>query len=366
MNDSAADFPALAPQLTRTLRSCRVVLPFALPPSELARDLFAPLALPAAQTLLSLGQPQTLPPSAAYARSLPHEALLLAALFGPDCQRLPLASLLPAWPHLPQDASQHWLLLTPVYLHIARDHLVLTDQRQLPLPQTQARALFDSAQAIFAEEGMALHYADSHSWLLQADVWRDFDCASLDAACGHNIEIWLPKHAATQEQRRWRRLLNEIQMAWHAHPVNEERLQANWPPVNALWLSGGPAHALRSDAPQLLAQAACPRVQALARLSNAEKSDLLLWNERLSAPALASDWGSWQQCWEQLEAELFAPLLQALQQGRLQKLELILSDSQQAVCFHLTRRSLWRFWRRAGWDQLLATVRRSSQDKGRA
>ena len=55
------------------------------------------------------------------------------------------------------------------------------------------------------------------------------------AVAGRRLNDWWKQDAET---RPWRRLLNEIQMAWHDHPVNEARARGV-APVNALWLYGG-------------------------------------------------------------------------------------------------------------------------------
>jgi hypothetical protein len=67
---------------------------------------------------------------------------------------------------------------------------------------------------------MTLQYGDASTWFLRADGWTGLKTASADAACGHNVDIWMPdgEHA-----RAWRKLQNEIQMMWFAHTLNDER-----------------------------------------------------------------------------------------------------------------------------------------------
>ena len=47
---------------------------------------------------------------------------------------------------------------------------------------------------------------------------------------------WLP---GTGEAAPWRRLMAELEMLWHAHPVNAERAKRGLPPVNGVWFWGG-------------------------------------------------------------------------------------------------------------------------------
>ncbi|WP_338848100.1 hypothetical protein V8J88_04660 [Massilia sp. W12] len=352
MNDFAAVCPPLS--LPAHTRACHVLLPFSLPPAELARDLLRDLSMPACQTLLSHARQHALPAAPDYARCLPHEAQLWQALFGPACHALPAATLAAHWGAAgAQDANAAWFVLSPVYLHIARDHLVLTDARQLALSEEHARALFASAQTLLQEEGLVLHWGDARHWLLRADAWRELDCASLDAACGHNIEIWLPKHAASQTERRWRKLQNEIQMAWFADPVNEARQESGLPPVNALWLWGGAAQPLQAQAPALQVRQGDALLQALAACTPPNSANLLLLDDSLSQHALAGDWGSWRAAFAALEASLFAPLLQ---QAAGRAIRLVLCDERQAQVWEYQSWRRMCFWRRPDWRSLLRAL----------
>jgi hypothetical protein len=50
------------------------------------------------------------------------------------------------------------------------------------------------------------------------------------------LSDWWPQEDSLRE---WRRLLNEIQMVWHEHPVNLARAERGEVPINSLWLFGG-------------------------------------------------------------------------------------------------------------------------------
>src|SRR5690606_30137468 len=106
--------------------------------------------------------------------ALPHESWVahhfgLTALLGADSSPPLAAAAMRAFGIAP--ASGTWFLLHPVHLHVARDHLVLTDQRMLELPEDAARALFASARTLCAEFGHALQYGDARNWFLRADQW---------------------------------------------------------------------------------------------------------------------------------------------------------------------------------------------------
>lgn len=332
-----------------------VLLAFALPPPELVGDLIRHLRTPALATLLGRAKQLRHARTVAYARALPHEVWLNQHYFAQD--KLPAKAVMQALGlALP---AGHCFMLNPVHIHIARDHLILTDPRQLALSEAEARELFAAAAPYFAELGMQLIFGSAQQWFVATERLAELDCASLDAACGHNIDIWLPRQAAQQHERTWRKLQNEIQMLWYAHPVNEARLEAGLPPVNALWLSGANIGAKNAtttppaEVPQQLfrlANEAAPlSAQSLLCTPHASK-DLqtgVLFVDQLSAAGLAGDWGTWLAQLHSLEENCFAPLLQQLRSGQTQALHLLLTDSAQIVEFSLTAWSLRWPWRKA-------------------
>ncbi len=138
-----------------------------------------------------------------------------------------------------QAPSPCWRL-TPVHLHLGRDHMVLTDPAQLKLDLVAARALHASIAPLLRESGLQLLIEQPDRWYLSTLVATDGRFAGLiahgwRAANGRNIDAYSP---CGDEARQWRRLLNEVQMTWHEHPVNEERAQRGLPAVNSLWFDG--------------------------------------------------------------------------------------------------------------------------------
>ena len=121
---------------------------------------------------------------------------------------------------------------------------------------------------------------------------------------GRRIDPWLP--AATSghpAQRALLRLLNEAQMLFYTHPVNDARGARGLPLANGLWISGsgvwnGPL------------ETAAANVQVL---------------DDLRPAALAGDWAAWAQAWQALDA---GPLANALQTPHL---ALVLCGERNAV-----------------------------------
>jgi hypothetical protein len=337
-----------------------LLLPFGLPPPELARDLLRELKMPAFATLLAKSGQPTRQRYDDYSHTLPHERRR-AQLAG-----LPTTDLLassPPWAGIAMRAaglradSGFWFVLQPVNLHIARDHLMLADPRQLALSEADARSLFDIVQPLLAEAGHTVLYGDAQTWFMRADAWHGLQTATPDAACGHNIDIWMPQGA---HARDWRRVQNEIQMHWHDHAINQEREMRGQKPVNSVWLWGGAACSAAGDAaantPHGFRLADSTHAGNLSMIEStivASPNELLAHGDSaglltiatLTEPAMSGDWARWLDQYHALEADWFAPLLAALRQDKLTQLTLTISHNTALSSFALGKSSLHKFWR---------------------
>jgi hypothetical protein len=306
-----------------------LLIPFALPPAEHAKDLLMSLRLPALATLLARASEQRVIHDDPFAPALPHEHWLAAR--HADNSPAVAHALMQAFGRN-ADASGHWFLLQPVHLHIARDHLVLTDPQVLQASATEAQALFDAIAPLVHEAGHELAFGDARHWFLRADGWAGLRTCTPGVASGHNIDIWSPRGPG---ERDWRRLHNEVQMLWHQHPVNEARDSMGLPRINALWLWGG------SDASS--AQLSSPAyVNYLLGLA---ADGPLAIDDRLASASLAGDWSAWLAAMQALDTDRFAPLLAALRSGAQQEATLLLSDAGRLAEWRVTRNGMRKFWR---------------------
>lgn len=344
------------------MNQLELLLPFGLPQQELARDLVRELIMPAFATLLAKSTIVEQHRYDDFSHTLPHERWL-AKLAG-----LPTTSLETSSPPLATTAMRNlglqaddgfWFELQPVNFHIARDHLVLADPAQLLLSEAEARTLFDIIQPLLDETGYTLVYGDANTWFMRADDWRDMQTATPYAACGHNIDIWMPKGA---HEREWRRVQNEIQMHWHEHAINEERQMRGLKPVNSVWLWAGAASDMKIASNNLPHNFHLPTTTAasanamsgstlvstasdlLAQAPVIEQARGLINIDSLLEPAMSGDWASWLDQFHALENNWFAPLLDALRQNTLSQLTLTLSHNTALSSFAVSKSSLRKFW----------------------
>jgi hypothetical protein len=330
-----------------------LVLPFSLPPKELAPEMARHVAAPSLATLVSKTASEQVVAGPGSVRQLSHELWLARALGGSE----------PAFAHAAMRGAGtdpgdgHWFIVHPAHIEIARSHLLLNDVRQLGLTEAHSRALFETARPYFEESGYALAYADAATWFLRADEWRGLHTASPDAAAGLDISFFMPEGPAAA---RFRKLQNEIQMLWHEHPANLERAAKGQAAVNAFWPWAANGNA--ADMPTVIASGAQPWLNALAAGTGggvadaatafAGSADRIVYCDQFSAPAIAGDWSAWIHAMNALENEWFAPALAALKAGAVERVSVVLSGRDSLLQTTATRLSQRKFWRRTTLDRL--------------
>ncbi|HEY8683808.1 MAG TPA: phosphoglycerate mutase [Rhodanobacter sp.] len=130
-----------------------------------------------------------------------------------------------------------WLSADPAWVQPDMNGVRLLACGQLLLSMDEARALAAPLQQVFDDAGMQLELSTPDRWHLKlpaGTVLPPF--AAPEQALGEDLSQHLPQGA---EGRRWRVLLNEIQVLLHQHPSNAERRAHGLAPVNSLWLWGG-------------------------------------------------------------------------------------------------------------------------------
>ncbi|HXA46862.1 MAG TPA: hypothetical protein VNW52_04475 [Burkholderiaceae bacterium] len=343
------------------MRKFEILLPFGLPTPHLAPDLLRELKLPALSTLLAKAAKPVLHDFDPFSRMLPHEVWISKLL--ERAVNLETATNSPPLTvaHMKnlglQAEAGYWFILHPVHIHIARDHLVLTDNRRSILSEEHSRALFESVLPSFAEAGKTLCYGNAATWFVRADDWCNLQTATPDAACGHNVDIWMPKGDG---ERAWRKLQNEVQMTWHEHAVNDARAEQGLPPINSLWLWAG-ADASQSVVDPTFAHTGQSAVFGGIDASGNNLASLLEMSPQLHflvlgdlcEAALAEDWAVWLERMHALELAWFAPVLAALRSGELTQVKLIIGHHAQLREFTVTKSSLLKFWAKPSLTRLL-------------
>src|SRR5262249_29145112 len=137
-----------------------------------------------------------------------------------------------------------------------------------------------------------------------------------------------------------RSLMNEVQMLFHTHAINQAREEAGRPLINSLWLwGGGSLPAYTGHAPAQVAGTS-PLMRGLA-LWAGQESQTLSHADGLKQDALVSleahDLESLERAW-------FGPLFSQLRSGKRDAVTLQLGG---VGVFEVTSGGARRFWRRS-------------------
>lgn len=261
------------------------------------------------------------------------------------------------------DADEHlfWLKIDPVQLIADRDSLVLVPAKDLGITEAESQALLEAFNQHFAEDSVQLAYASPTSWYLSIVQSVDIQTVSIEDLSYKPLNDAMPKgNAATY----WKKLINETQMLFFSHPVNEARREKNMPEINSIWPWGEGMFAedkikFREQASihsnnlylkgiaykttptpcfQLKSAQGGSLKQALE--SNTEHDLICLDNISDSLEQLSEQ--QWLDCLLQLDKDYFEPLYQQLKQGKINSLLLDLGLNER---YHLVPKHLNRFWR---------------------
>jgi hypothetical protein len=248
------------------------------------------------------------------------------------------------------EVADDLLRLDPVTLSPAGDHLLLGAVGPLD---------GDAAERLAAAIGTALdneprpRVGAPTRWYARLAGLHAATWTAPETAFGRDVYEALPSGPGSGAVRR---LLNEIQMVLHDHPVNVARRRAGLPEINSVWPWGWAGAACDPPSPW---DGRCfadhPYARGLARLAGGEVAPA-------AAPAPAGGWSGsgLKVCdapWLALQAgdeaaalaalaafdaEWCEPLLRGLQRGRIAGLQLDADETR----YTLGPASAWRLWRR--------------------
>ena len=125
--------------------------------------------------------------------------------------------------------------IDPVHFKPDMDHAILLDNQQLNIQPSEAEALIESFNQHFLEDGLKLVSTHQSRWYLTSDEPLSLKTIDIHDAVGRSVSHFLPKG---EDELIWRRFLNEAQMLFHNHPVNQAREQSGQLTINSLWVWG--------------------------------------------------------------------------------------------------------------------------------
>jgi hypothetical protein len=243
------------------------------------------------------------------------------------------------------DPNAYWMHAELVHLVAGIETLSMSMLASDELGVAEREALRASVAAHVACDGFELLTAPDGSWLIRSQ--RRFEVAT----CCPEVALAIDAHTAMPQGRDanpLRRLMTELQMLLHAHPVNVARESRGLRVANGIWLWGTGT---------LPPPDQIPRPEALPKAVGNPLFLQGLWQllEHTSEPAALDGAELLARCAGRtlavepvtdvatLEAQWIAPLSRALAMRRLASLELVLEGGR----LQIDRRALRRVWRRS-------------------
>lgn len=333
--------------MSQTSPILHLALPGLLWPTQAMRDMVFDLQLPALSWLLGKGKRQM-----SAATDYPQWLATVSGLNTAGQPQLPAAALRASALMLEQDSR--WLCLDPIHLRVERTQLIVQDPAALQLTQAEAEALLADLAPLLDELGRP-GISSPHEWHFHLHAESDIRTTPLADAIGLNGDQLMPKAANVKV---WRRVLNEVQITLHEHPVNLARTARGLPAVNSLWPWGeGMLDASKPDWNYIQADGAL--WQGLARHIGGDcqwsalperyehcQGKTLVVQPSLETSARYHDALQWLAAMQALETNWFAPLMQALQDGSLKQLVLHGHGEGQALTLTVSGSNKLNFWRK--------------------
>ena len=280
----------------------------------------------------------------------------LCGLFGIERQPgrdLPIAPL----SRLVDDAERPegiWMRADPVHLRAGLNDLMLIDTTGISLSQHDAILLGTPLHEIFSESGWVFEIPMAKRWYLKLDAYPDAETTEISEVRGRDVQHLMPRGG---DRPRLERIMTEVQMTLHNNQHNLEREWRGEPVLNSLWFWGcgrlpDTVHAswtrIVSDDPVARGLAtlagipcAAPPEDLGSLLDDTGGSDsILMVRDDLDVSVSYQDFVSWEKAMVELEDDWFAPALNALKQGALDRVVII----STGVEYHIGRYALKKFW----------------------
>lgn len=215
-----------------------LLIPGALPPSNVAKDLLpqveqhCPALVERLKTLVATVQ--ELAPE--HTGCTPFEAFRLQQLgFTPPAGANLGTGLAALHAGVKNPSETVWLAELSA-ISVGREGATIAHPASFEVSSDEADALFDAVSGLWADRAISALPLNNRQWRIWLDPSASTRSLTPAAMAEMRLSDWWPQEDSLRE---WRRLLNEIQMVWHEHPVNIARAERGELPINSLWLFGG-------------------------------------------------------------------------------------------------------------------------------
>lgn len=240
-----------------------------------------------------------------------------------------------------QRADGFWLRAQPIHFAAGLDRLTTVPLRgQARMSVAERESLTPTLVDHLQSTGFELHEGVDGEWLLRSEASLQVQTVTPEFAAANPAEDILPRG---REAGGLRRLMTELQMLLHEHPVNTQRQLRGLPALNAIWVHG---EGMLSEVKAMTLPAAYGDdvyLRGIYRLhdqpTQSRPSDAAALLRQISGPTVAvidvTDADT-------LETKWLVPLSRALKSGAIAKLT-VMFDSWQVAA---GRADMFKLWRR--------------------
>ena len=252
-----------------------------------------------------------------------------------------------------------WMRADPVHLRLGRTDVSFVPAAAFDVDARESAGLAETLNRHYAGE-LRFEAVQPRHWCVRLAGMPGISARSTAEVAGSDAGTNLPQGG---EASLWHARLNEIQMLMHTHPVNDAREARGATAINSVWFWGAgsipaaaemPWRSVSADEPiargfALLCARLAQRLPDsagawLGQLPDAGRHLAVL--DALRTPLALGDDAAWREGLAGLEANWFAPLLEALRTGRIGMLTLHAPDGRESLACETARGDLRRFWRR--------------------
>jgi hypothetical protein len=233
----------------------------------------------------------------------------------------------------------------PIHLQADRDTAKLLPAEMLALSEEHAESLLKEINAFLLADNMVLSRRPGVGWYLTGMDASQLESFPPSFLANRNASAYL---LDGQDSGQWRRLMTELQMLLHTHPVNDQRERQGKLPINSLWFwGGGPLYSSLASADQKLGcavtvyaddeytRAACADLHMSCK--SLEAFDPLLCEEslivdtRIANAIFARNESQMHRVIEHIDQHWLEPISKRISEGEIQKLEITNEDGDKGV-----------------------------------
>ncbi len=242
---------------------------------------------------------------------------------------------------------------SPIWQQMELHQVSVVSGEHLQITKEEAARLCLELSEFYSKEGWHFLPVRPDFWLITLPSESDWGIAPVLDIYG---QIGSADQADGKDALQWLGMQTEIQMWLHQHPLNAVRTQNDTPTINGLWLwqdltglrsadfvASDSIWAQFSDDPCLDAPYDFQAWLDAVAESGIHPANPVIFLDDLAVTEQTGDIQTYQEILESWETRWFAPLWQAVSQGRLKNLS-ISTDGENGGTLRITPFSKWKFW----------------------